>query len=153
MDRTASGHEKACILVVSLAEVSPGLRDGIETQMCRQSVRIIDTRIVFHHLERARSDWSIRSAMQDVEAISLGELLASLTNLKLVITFGVAAHLSTISAYGMGWTRVPFRPGKMTALPDGLVLANLPAAQGKHIDTIAALLAQIPPALGAALSV
>ncbi|WP_336944979.1 hypothetical protein [Asaia sp. HN010] len=153
MDCIALSLKKACVLVVSLAGITPVLRDGIETQMRKQVTRTQDLSVVFHHLEGARPDLPAWPATPDAKAVNLAELLTSLINLKLVVTFGVAAHLSTLDAYGIGWARVPFRPGRITALPDGLVLVNFPVVHGKHVDTIDQLLAQIPPALEAALSV
>jgi len=53
----------------------------------------------------------------------LRETLRRLQNLQAVITVGTSAHLAVLSACGIPMTRVPYRPGTVTQLPDGLHVA------------------------------
>jgi hypothetical protein len=53
----------------------------------------------------------------------LRETLRRLQNLQAVITVGASAHLALLSACGIPMTRVPYRPGMVTQLPDGLHVA------------------------------
>lgn len=57
---------------------------------------------------------------------TLPHTMKALHALRAVLTFGITAHIAVIDACGMPWSRVPYRPCKLTALPDGLIVANLP---------------------------
>ncbi|GBR14135.1 uracil-DNA glycosylase family protein [Asaia spathodeae] len=149
MARKFSPSQDACILIVSLAPFASDQRLAVEELLHDEIPETIGASLAFHHLGGTYLHDADPSPMQPANVAVLAELLDTLTNLKLVITFGVAAHLSTIDAYGMGWARVPFRPGQITALPDGLALANFHASCGRHIETIAPLLTQTVPALTA----
>ena len=50
--------------------------------------------------------------------------LKALPNLKAVLALGVLAHAAVLRACGIPQTRIRFRHGQVTELPDGLLLAN-----------------------------
>ncbi len=50
--------------------------------------------------------------------------LRGMTNLRIVLALGVLAHAAVLRACGMPATRVRFRHGEITELPDGLLLAD-----------------------------
>ena len=50
--------------------------------------------------------------------------LRSMPNLRVVLALGVLAHAAVLRACGMPATRVRFRHGEITELPDGLLLAD-----------------------------
>ena len=50
--------------------------------------------------------------------------LRGMTNLRVVLALGVLAHAAVLRACGMPATRVRFRHGEITELPDGLLLAD-----------------------------
>lgn len=70
--------------------------------------------------------------------------LRTLAELRIGITLGAAAHLALLSAYGMPLNRVPFRAGRLTLLPDGLLLANAPhPLRPRALPSLRALLKKI----------
>lgn len=56
--------------------------------------------------------------------------LQSMPRLKLVLTLGISAHIAVLGACGIPLSRLDFRPGEITHLPDGLLLAD-----GCHFPT------------------
>lgn len=50
--------------------------------------------------------------------------LQAMTQLRLVLVLGVSAHITALGACGIPLTRLDFRPGDITRLPDGLLLAD-----------------------------
>ncbi|GBQ91784.1 hypothetical protein NKW43_02780 [Gluconobacter albidus] len=50
--------------------------------------------------------------------------LQSMPRLKLVLTLGISAHIAVLGACGIPLSRLDFRPGEITHLPDGLLLAD-----------------------------
>nr|WP_197463241.1 hypothetical protein [Gluconobacter thailandicus] len=50
--------------------------------------------------------------------------LQTMTQLRLVLVLGVSAHIIALGACGIPLTRLDFRPGDITRLPDGLLLAD-----------------------------
>ena len=50
--------------------------------------------------------------------------LKALPNLRAVLALGVLAHAAVLRACGIPQTRIRFRHGEVTELPDGLLLAN-----------------------------
>lgn len=50
--------------------------------------------------------------------------LQSMPKLKLVLTLGISAHIAVLGACGIPLSRLDFRPGEITHLPDGLLLAD-----------------------------
>ncbi|UMM07379.1 hypothetical protein MKW11_09050 [Gluconobacter frateurii] len=50
--------------------------------------------------------------------------LQTMTQLRLVLVLGVSAHITALGACGIPLTRLDFRPGDITRLPDGLLLAD-----------------------------
>lgn len=56
--------------------------------------------------------------------------LQSMHRLKLVLTLGISAHIAVLRACGIPLSRLDFRPGEITHLPDGLLLAD-----GCHFPT------------------
>lgn len=50
--------------------------------------------------------------------------LQSMHRLKLVLTLGISAHIAVLGACGIPLSRLDFRPGEITRLPDGLLLAD-----------------------------
>ncbi|WP_194688158.1 MULTISPECIES: hypothetical protein [unclassified Gluconobacter] len=56
--------------------------------------------------------------------------LQNMHRLKLVLTLGISAHIAVLGACGIPLSRLDFRPGEITHLPDGLLLAD-----GCHFPT------------------
>ncbi|EHH69207.1 uracil-DNA glycosylase family protein [Gluconobacter morbifer] len=50
--------------------------------------------------------------------------LQSMRQLRMVLTLGVTAHIAVLGACGIPLSRLDFRPGHITRLPDGLLLAD-----------------------------
>ncbi|MFT8808441.1 hypothetical protein [Gluconobacter sp.] len=50
--------------------------------------------------------------------------LQSMHRLRLVLTLGISAHIAVLGACGIPLSRLDFRPGEITHLPDGLLLAD-----------------------------
>ena len=50
--------------------------------------------------------------------------LQTMTQLRLVLVLGVSAHITALGACGIPLTRLDFRPGDITRLPDGLLPAD-----------------------------
>lgn len=143
MDKISSAAGNDCFLVVSLNRLTAPQRAGLKRQIGQAADEITDFTMVYHHLG-GHSATGLHSVLPEA-LIVLAELLKSLSNLRMVVTFGVSAHLATIEAYGMPWGRIPFRPGKITVLPDGLMLMNLAAPSRQHLDTIRTLIAEALP--------
>lgn len=150
---TASSNEDARILVVSLMAFSEDKRPSLETNLRRELSRTANAELIFHELGHAATGQAVSRSSQESTLSGLSGLLSSLKALRLVITVGVTAHLSTIDAYGMSWARVPYRPGEVTALPDGLLIANLSSEGGSRLGTFLPLLEKMKPNLGAVIPV
>jgi len=56
--------------------------------------------------------------------------LQNMHKLRLVLTLGISAHIAVLGACGIPLSRLDFRPGEITHLPDGLLLAD-----GCHFPT------------------
>ena len=63
---------------------------------------------------------------EELESCSaaLGRELQTMGQLRLVLVLGVSAHITALGACGIPLTRLDFRPGEITRLPDGLLLAD-----------------------------
>lgn len=61
--------------------------------------------------------------LQKCSALLCSEL-QTMQRLKLVLTLGVSAHIVVLGACGVPLSRLDFRPGEITTLPDGLLLAD-----------------------------
>ncbi len=55
---------------------------------------------------------------------ALCEELQDMSGLRLVLVLGISAHIAVLRACGIPLTRLDFRPGEITRLPDGLLLAD-----------------------------
>lgn len=69
----------------------------------------------------------------------LREELQAMDRLRLVLALGVSAHIAVLSACGVPLSRLDFRPGRITRLPDGLLLADachLPSEEALHPDLL-----------------
>ena len=128
------------VLVVSLEKLTASQRLKLLGHITRPSASGKSNAMLCHHLNRCTATGPASLLPDALEKLSC--LFKTVTNLEMVVTFGVSAHLATVEAYGMSWARVPFRPGKITVLPDGLMLANLAAPVRQHIDTLKALIAE-----------
>lgn len=78
--------------------------------------------------------------------------LGVMPDLRVALALGVTAHLALLEACGMPLHRVPFRPGRMITLPDGLILADNPhPLQPRALATLRPLLLRIATVLGRAV--
>ncbi|MBF0860812.1 hypothetical protein HKD22_01545 [Gluconobacter kanchanaburiensis] len=72
---------------------------------------------------------ALPSELEECSAALCREL-QSMHGLKLVLTLGISAHIAVLGACGIPLSRLDFRPGEITHLPDGLLLAD-----GCHFPT------------------
>lgn len=143
MDSLPSVSGENAVLVVSLEKLTMSQRIRLQGHIARRGASAKSNAVLCHHLNRCTAPGPASLLPDALEKLAC--LLKTVSNLEMVVTFGVSAHLATIEAYGMSWARVPFRPGKITVLPDGLILANLAAPVRQHIDTMKVLIAETFP--------
>lgn|GEM_PF-6221816 len=156
--------KETCILIVSLGAIASEQRTQL-AQALNAALRLQAPRsrqtphLVFHNLvapNQILATMSRRSSTQGLPDqkrpaslmrkdahTGLSQLVTSLTGLHIVVNLGVAAHISTLDAYGVPWAKIPFKPHDALVLPDGLLLAGFPSHTGICIDTIASSLAQL----------
>ncbi|AAW61543.1 uracil-DNA glycosylase family protein [Gluconobacter oxydans] len=72
---------------------------------------------------------ALPSELEECSAALCTEL-QNMHRLKLVLTLGISAHIAVLGACGIPLSRLDFRPGEITHLPDGLLLAD-----GCHFPT------------------
>nr|WP_294914437.1 hypothetical protein [uncultured Neokomagataea sp.] len=82
--------------------------------------------------------------------------LRTLHGLQLVIAIGVSAHITLMDACGITLNRQTFHPNAITRLPDGLLVAHLPAPTVKkhrnHFTRMTAALDALLPDMEHALA-
>lgn len=66
---------------------------------------------------------ALPSELESCSAALCNEL-QNMHRLKLVLTLGISAHIAVLGACGIPLSRLDFRPGEITHLPDGLLLAD-----------------------------
>ncbi|MBS1087756.1 uracil-DNA glycosylase family protein [Gluconobacter wancherniae] len=66
----------------------------------------------------------------EIRATKLSAEVRNMHNLKLVLVLGVSAHVAVLEACGIPLTRMDYRPGNITRLPDGLLIAD-----GSHLSS------------------
>ncbi|MEJ5116171.1 hypothetical protein WH158_01945 [Gluconobacter cerinus] len=89
----------------------------------RRDPLLIQARItsVTRHLPREQV--SLPTDMESCSA-ALCDELRDMGGLRLVLVLGISAHIAVLGACGIPLTRLDFRPGEITCLPDGLLLAD-----------------------------
>ncbi|GBQ15588.1 hypothetical protein [Swaminathania salitolerans] len=135
------------ILVVSLTALSPHDKSRLGTRFFRPGNREMPHGTVYHDLGGTPPQADEPVSMATSQLDPLTALLRSLASLRLVVTFGITAHLTTIESYGIPWSRIPYRAGLLTALPDGLIIANLPALGIMPLETMEPALTRMIPVL------
>lgn len=140
MDATPSSAASGSILVVTLERLTPGQHSRLAGQIRQLGAGCFGEKLFCHPLG-AQGRHNFGAILPEALTVLAG-LLRTLGDLQMVVTCGVSAHLATLDAYGIAWPRVPFRPGRITLLPDGLILANFRSPATQHLDQIASVIAQ-----------